>query len=86
MSDQPGERPKLPETMGEYINTRVRPQGSASGPPKLASMPRCKRCGTSVDRGIKFCETCQEIVDAGQGPKAMLELGTQHAPPYTEPE
>lgn len=52
--------------------------------PGVKFEPRCKRCGTSVDKGVQFCPVCQEIMDAKRPPKATVEVGKQPEPAYQD--
>lgn len=66
------------------VGTTARPRGSASGPMKLTSPPKCKRCGTAVEPGVKYCETCEPVMAQKRGPQAMVEIAPQPEPEYVK--
>lgn len=49
---------------------------------KLRMMPNCERCGTSVAKGVKFCNGCKPLATSGAAPAAHWNLEPQKPPAY----
>lgn len=59
-----------------------RAERQARGPAKLATMPRCTGCGTSVpDRETKFCDVCA-AKPSYQAPQGTINTAPQQVPAY----
>ncbi len=85
---------KPSDTISKLVSEKptgtVLPRGSSSGPPQIKREPHCLRCGTSVEKGVDYCEVCEEIVAQQKPPQATIIIvregagGEAHREPKTE--